>query len=118
MVVAEKMNHCVQRLNLSPSLEVKDSRKMSFTSHLMFVSWIAISLHSLLLVADRSKHRVAVWSADHHQYLANFAARKYPLGIGVDLNGYVYVGCSGYQEAQLVRIYDPRKIDHFAANIG
>ena len=73
------------------------------------------SATSLFVVANNSQRCISVWSATTagHLHITDVKVEGHPRGIGVDLNGYVYVSC-WYS----VHIFDPRNNYQLLQTLG
>ena len=63
------------------------------------------SFSPLILIADKRRYRISIWSADGSQHIANIQVQSQPLGVCVDLNGFIHVSC---WTTNTVQVYDPR----------
>ena len=61
------------------------------------------SASSLFLIAEPLP-RVSIWDANHHQHISNIYLDFALHNIGVDLNGFIYIG-----NYYCIQILDPRK---------
>ena len=83
---------------------------------------------SLLLVADSSNQRLSIWSVPSSSSLSSSIQRHQPLdqipvanqarGVCVDLQGYVYVSCGGWNGGHRVEVREPRMNWHLVEILG
>ena len=62
-------------------------------------------LSPIIVVADTTRDRLSVWSADASQNISQVLLKQQPWGVCVDMNGYVVVSCCPDQ----VKVLEPRK---------
>ena len=68
-----------------------------------------------ILVADYGNKRVSIWNKDGSQHITNFQVSGWPLGLCVDLNGFVHVACGGDHNVQ---VYEPRNNYSLVQQLG